>query len=257
MLKYVYNRIFFAAVTLLILGIDISHDVPIWIYLFVYLAYISLSFYGSYSIQSNFYVEAICHGDRNKKAVALTFDDGPVPQHTHTVLEILRAENVQSCFFVIGKNMDGNEDILKSIDREGHVVGNHSFEHNFWFSMKRKDAMKADLRLCNDKVEQVIGKRMNFFRPPYGVTNPWIGKVVREENFVCIGWSIRTYDTTCKSKDALIKKTLSNLKNGDVILLHDWAPYTIAALPDIIQGIRNQGFEILRVDELLNKPAYV
>ena len=131
MLKYVYNRIFFAAVTLLILGIDISHDVPIWIYLFVYLAYISLSFYGSYFIQSNFYVEAICHGDRNKKAVALTLDDGPVPQHTHTVLEILRAENVQSCFFVIGKNMDGNEDILKSIDREGHVVGNHSFEHNF------------------------------------------------------------------------------------------------------------------------------
>ncbi|MBK7148221.1 MAG: polysaccharide deacetylase family protein [Bacteroidetes bacterium] len=257
MLKYIYNRIFFVALTILVLLMDVYYEVPIWVYPIIYLAYISISFYGSYFIQSDFYVKAHWHGDRNKKAVALTFDDGPSKQHTDKVLEILHREKVKACFFVIGKNIQGNEELLMKMLEEEHIVGNHSYEHNFWFSMKSKESMIADTTRCNQLVFDIIGKQMNFFRPPYGVTNPWIGKVVRNAKFLCIGWSIRTYDTTAKSKDAVVRKALNGLNNGDIILLHDWAPFTIDALPEIIQGIRNRGFEILRVDELLNQQAYV
>lgn len=256
MLNYITNRIVFASLAIVILVIDLKFNVPIWSYVVLYFVYAAISFYGSYFIQSNFYVKAVCRGGKLKKAVALTFDDGPMTDYTPKVLDILKEHNVPAAFFVIGKNILGNETLLSRINDDGHIIGNHSFEHNFWFSMKRKSKMLSDLKLCDATIEKAIGKKVKFFRPPYGVTNPWIGKVIADGDYKCIGWSLRSYDTGSKSKEGLVKKCTSNLKNGDVILLHDWAPHTLAALPEIIEQIKMQGYEILRLDQLLNESAY-
>lgn len=257
MKNYRLYRFSFFCLLFTLLLVDSRYDVPFWLYLLLALVYIVGLICGSYFIQSGLFIKALWHGNRQRKAVALTFDDGPQSGFTEQILDILKKENVKATFFVIGKNAATENSLLKRIDDEGHVIGNHSYEHNYWYSLKQPAAMSSDIAQCNEVVYSITGKKPRLFRPPYGVTNPWVAKAVSEANYSCIGWSIRSYDTNIKSKEALIEKCTRNIVNGDIILLHDWAPYTASALPAIIEHIKKQGFEILRIDELLNEPAYV
>ena len=116
--------------------------------------------------------------------------------------------------------------------------------------------MLADIKLCDAEVVRVTGKQPKLFRPPYGVTNPMVAKSIRLGNYTGVGWSLRSYDTSAKDADRLLSKILTNVKNGDVILLHEWAKHTIAILPDLIDKSRKLGFEFVRADELLGVQAY-
>jgi len=139
---------------------------------------------------------------------------------------------------------------------DGHIVGNHSFRHGFWFSLQFKTAMMEDLKACDDTIERVTGLRPKLFRPPYGVTNPRVAKVIKRGNYESIGWSVRTYDTGSKTREQLLRRSLKNLENGDVILFHDWGKYTIGILSDFIKEARSRGFEFVRADELFKVKAY-
>jgi peptidoglycan/xylan/chitin deacetylase (PgdA/CDA1 family) len=175
---------------------------------------------------------------------------------TPQVLDILKAENVPAAFFLIGKNIQGNEDLVKRLVNEGHVIGNHSFEHGFWFSLQNKKKMAEDARKFERAICSLTGYLPKLYRPPYGVTNPMVAAMIKERGYHSIGWSVRTYDTKATSAQALLKKSLKNLSNGDVVLFHDWAPYTIGILSDFIHQSRKKGFEFVRVDELFNVEAY-
>ncbi len=225
-------------------------------YVFLLLCYLLISVYGSYFIQANYFTDQIHHGDRSNKKIALTFDDGPQAGFTSQVLDILREKKVPALFFLIGQNIKGNEVDLQRMNAEGHIVGNHSYSHNYWFSLKRTDNMLADIKLCDAEIERVIGRRPKLFRPPYGVTNPMVSGAVKRGNYTGIGWSLRSYDTSAKDGDLLLNKILANIKNGDVILLHEWGKHTIAILPDLIDKSRKLGFEFVRADELLGVEAY-
>lgn len=226
-----------------------------WLCVLLFL-YLSIAFIGSNYIQLNYFIKSFNNGNVERKGVALTFDDGPTPQYTQQVLDILNKENVKATFFLIGHNIEGNEALVKRMYNEGHAIGNHSYSHNFWFSMKPSAEMTADLKKCDTKIEEAIGHQPKLFRPPYGVTNPMVAKAIEQGGYKSIGWSLRTYDTTAKSKEQLLSKILNNVKNGDVILLHDWAPYTVGTLSEIINGVRSKGLEIVKVDELLGLNAY-
>jgi len=172
-------------------------------------------------------------------------------------LDILKEQQTPAAFFVIGQQIEGNETILKRIDNEGHLIGNHSYSHNFWFSMKSATSMFDDIKKCNEEIEKAIVKRPVLFRPPYGVTNPMVAKAIKMAGYTSIGWSLRTFDTVAKSKEKLLQKTLSNLETGSVVLFHDNGPYTIAILKDFIVAVRLKGFEIVRIDKLLDVKAYI
>ncbi len=227
-----------------------------WIAGILLFVFVSLLGLGAYFIQWNFFTTSLNHGDRTKKQIAITFDDGPFAEFTPQVLDILLQEKVPAAFFVIGKNIIGNEAILKRIIAENHIIGNHSFSHNFWFSMKSKDEMLHDLRQTDTALENVIHKKAKLFRPPYGVTNPMVAQAIQKGNYTSIGWSIRTFDTTIKDKEKLLQKTTRNIQNGDVILFHDWGHQTIAILPEFIHQIRAKGFEIVGLDILLKTKPY-
>jgi peptidoglycan/xylan/chitin deacetylase (PgdA/CDA1 family) len=188
--------------------------------------------------------------------VALTFDDGPLTAFTPQILDILQKAQAPAAFFCIGNRIAGQEALLKRIDAEGHVIGNHSFSHHFWFDLFPASKMLAELQQVDNTIEQVTGKRPRLFRPPYGVTNPNVRRAVNRGNYTAVGWNIRSLDTVAKRADELMNRILSRLQPGGVILMHDSIPLTVEILPALIAHIREQGYTIKRIDQLLNIPAY-
>lgn len=256
MTKHRIVRLLFVLLLWAIFFADLKWDWPGYVYLLAILAYGFILFLGSYFIQLGYFVESVCKGDSTKKQIAITFDDGPMREFTPRVLDILKEEKVPAAFFLIGKNIQGNEDIVKRLVDEGHVIGNHSFEHGFWFSIQSTKKMAADARNCDNAIAGLTGYMPKLFRPPYGVTNPMVADMIKARGYHSIGWSVRTYDTNAVSAEALLKKSLKNLSNGDVVLFHDWAPHTIGILSEFIRQARIKGFEFIRVDELLKVDAY-
>jgi len=220
------------------------------------LCYLLVLFYGSYFIQSDFFVRSLWKGSKDRKAIAITFDDGPMKDFTPKVLDILKENNAPAAFVLIGKNIEGNGGLVRRMLYEGHLIGNHSYSHSYWFSLNSSKNIYWDLKHCDEEIFRETRKWVKFFRPPYGVINPMVKAAIEKGNYHCIGWSVRTYDTVAKSREQLLAKSLKNLKNGDIILFHDWGQYTIGILSDFIKEARARGFEIVRADKLLKTQAY-
>lgn len=256
MYKHTPTRIFFLITFVLLLLADWKFEIHWLAYLLLIISYLLAAFLGSYFIHLNYFLNSYCKGNTEKKEIAITFDDGPFSSFTPQVLDILNQQKVPAAFFLIGKNIPGNEAVVNRMVSEGHLIGNHSYHHGFWFSLQNKKTMNEDLQLCDEAIKGVTGLQPKLFRPPYGVTNPDIAKVIHQRNYHSIGWSIRTYDTGAKSAEALLHKSLKNLSNGDVVLFHDWAPYTIGILSDFIKEAHARGFKIVRIDELFGIKAY-
>ena len=250
------TRIFFLVLLSVTLLLDLKYRVPLPVYLLLVLFYLLVLVYGSYFIQSDFFIRSLWKGNAERKAIAITFDDGPVKEFTPRLLDLLKAENIPAAFFLIGKNIEGNEALVKRMHDEGHLTGNHSYSHTYWFSLNSSKTMLDDMKKCDNAILRVTGKKPKFFRPPYGVINPMVKEAIVLGNYDCIGWSIRTYDTNAKSAEQLLQKSLKNLSNGDIVLFHDWGQFTIGILHDFIKEVRARGFEIVSVDTLLNTKAY-
>lgn len=221
----------------------------------ILLLYLGVVAYGSYQIQANYFINSINKG--KGKAVALTFDDGPDPDQTPKILEILAEKNVKATFFVIGKKALRHPDLLRQIVDDGHEIANHSFSHSYFIAFFSRRRLTKDLGDCNDAIFDATGKKPAFFRPPFGVTNPRYGNAIQENGMISIGWSLRSFDTQAKSKYALIDKVISTVKKGDIILLHDRMPVTNEALGDIIEYILSRKLSIEPLSVVVNKKPYV
>lgn len=243
-------------VLIIMASVGIVHDIPLPYFLIPVTIYLGILAYGSAVISSGFFIEVPCEGDPEVPEVALTFDDGPDAEGTPVILDILKEHNVPAAFFCIGDKINVNPELLQRIHAEGHMIGNHSLTHHFFFDFFTKMSMVSEIRATNRIVDKLINKRMFLFRPPYGVITPALARAIKFAKVTPIGWSLRTMDTVSKNPEKLIQKITTNLKEGDVILLHDTAAVTVTALPEIIKVIRDNGFKIVRVDELLKLHAY-
>ncbi len=205
---------------------------------------------GSAKIQMNFYVKAFHRGDNRQAKVALTFDDGPDKATTPEILAILDKHNIKAAFFVIGQKTVTNENILRQINHSGHLIGNHSWSHAFFFDFYPASKMIKELKATDEKISHLINIKPIFFRPPYGVTNPFLKRALRKTGHTIIGWSLKTFDTTLAKKN-IMQRIEKRLQNGDIILLHDSNPGTAEILEELIELIKQKGIEIVRMDELL------
>lgn len=217
--------------------------------------YLHILVLGAIFIRWNFYIRSH-HRGTDINAIAITFDDGPA-EYTSTILDVLKAQNVQAAFFTIGKRASVQPVIVKRWYSEGHLIGNHSYHHGFHFDWKSSSAMLDEINQTNDTVKQITGVTPLLFRPPYGVTNPNVAKAVRLSGMQSVGWSLRSFDTKAKSADKLLSRILNTLKGGDVILLHDSMSVTAEILTELIVKAREKGFTFVRVDKLLGLQAYV
>lgn len=211
----------------------------LWIVLFL-----TIQFCGAYFIGLNFHLTSVKSLQGTDRKVMLTFDDGPHNSNTTRVLEVLKKHNIKAVFFVIGKNMSGNEHVLKQIIDEGHQIGNHSFSHDHWIDLWSTQKVKLDFMECHQLIEQ-FQPGSKLFRPPYGVTNPNIAKAVKQLDLRSIGWNIRSYDTSIKDIPKIKKRVLSGLKPGAIILLHDRLDFMPELLEELIPEIKARGYSFV------------
>jgi peptidoglycan/xylan/chitin deacetylase (PgdA/CDA1 family) len=201
-------------------------------------------------------MDVACNAATTKNEIALTFDDGPVEKNTEQILDILKSNGVEATFFCIGERISQNPSIIKRMDAENHLIGNHSFTHHFFFDLFSKEKMKQEINDTNQALEKITNRKMKFFRPPYGVTTPVLAKAIQETGLRPIGWNVRSMDTVIKNEKQLLSKIKGKLKAGDVLLFHDTATVTINSLQTILNEIKQQGLQPVRLDKLFNTEAY-
>jgi peptidoglycan-N-acetylglucosamine deacetylase len=240
----------------LLLALLVWMQVAWYWYLVLVFVYTLPLFYGSYAIGSNFYVRVTCQGPRDVRAVALSFDDGPVDRYTPQILDELDRFGVKAAFFCIGQRVEGREDLVRDVYERGHVIGNHSFSHDLWFDLFGARRMSEDLRRMDTALEKVIGRKPLFFRPPYGVTNPNVRKAIQRGGYTPVGWNIRSLDTVTRDPQKLLARVTAQLRPGAIILFHDTSASTLAILGEVISRVRAQGYDIVRLDKMINLPPY-
>jgi peptidoglycan/xylan/chitin deacetylase (PgdA/CDA1 family) len=207
----------------------------------------------SYRIDSGFYVKAFCRKKTSDKVVALTFDDGPDPENTPPVLDVLRQYGVQATFFCIGKRAEEQPAIVRRIQQEGHLVGNHSYVHTPSFPLFSTTRMIADLQQSQQILERITGTKITLFRPPYGVTNPMVRKAVHTLGYTVIGWSIRSFDTRKEGENRIFNRIVKQIRPGSVILLHDRLPGSADLLVRLLDYFKRQGYKVVRIDKLFER----
>lgn len=179
-------------------------------------------------------------------AVALTFDDGPHPDFTPRILDILAEHRASAMFFVIGQNARKYPDVLRRIAHEGHAIGNHSLDHDHFGVNHKLDYWHTQINDTQRIIADITGQPPLLFRPPMGFKTRHIARAAKDANLPIAGWSLRTCDTKPLAPQALADKTISRTRARDIILLHDGLEparangtqqHTVEALPLILQGI--------------------
>ena len=178
--------------------------------------------------------------------IAITFDDGPHPEITPKVLDVLREEGVKASFFVIGREAEKHPDLVQQIVDDGHVVGNHTYNHAYVFSKNKAEKQVTEGQRI---IQNIIGKTPTYFRPPFGVMNPKIADAVKKEKCAIIGWDLRSQDGRIRTKEATIKRVKNNLQKATVLLFHDTNPTTPDALREIIHLCKQNGMKIVSIPE--------
>ena len=175
--------------------------------------------------------------------IYLTFDDGPVPEATPEVLEILDRFGVKASFFVVGDNVRKFPDLLKEVKNQGHTIGNHTFHHVSGWKMSITDYLN-DIDLCSQYIHETIGETTTLFRPPYGRSTYSQAKKVTQQ-YEVIMWEILSGDfdrnLNFQSSFAQLKKSIP----GDILVFHDNRKYignVKKLLPDVISYLQDQGF---------------
>jgi peptidoglycan/xylan/chitin deacetylase (PgdA/CDA1 family) len=249
-------NIFFIALILFWIWADRHFRMGSSAYGWLLLIYVSVLFCGTYFIQWGFFLKSICSANTKEKCITLSFDDGPAGTNTDRILDILKENEMQAAFFCIGKKMQGNEEIMKRMIQEGHMIGNHSYSHHRFFDLFSSRKMLGELQQMSRACQDITGLSPRFFRPPYGVTNPNLKNAVIRGGFISIGWSIRSFDTVIRNEEHLYKKILNALKPGAILLLHDTSDTTLSLLPRLLKGIREKGYRVIRLDKMINLNPY-
>ena len=253
MLKFNTINIF----TLILVIVFQLLSLSIWFYVCLFLTWLLITIIGSLYIRWNYHVKSLHHNHHgSKNEISITFDDGPHPEFTPRVLDLLKKNNAKGTFFCIGKHIECHPELFKRIISEGHTIGNHTFNHENNFGFIKTKNVITELETTNEIIKKVSGLKTNLFRPPFGVTNPRIKRGVNIVGLQSIGWSIRSFDTTSKSKNFIVKSIEKRLKNGDVVLLHDTSEKSVEILEQLLVFMKLNKLESVTVDSLFNIKAY-
>lgn len=208
------------------------------------LALLSYFVWASACIGSGRYVRCICRFNDSER-IFLSFDDGPHPERTSRILDILAQHHIKATFFLIGANAQKHQEIVRRIAREGHNIGNHSYTHSGFLPLKRSSRLIEEIDATSNLLETITGRPVEWYRPPFGVTNPMTRKALACTGLKAFGWSIRTFDTVSLIPRKWIARSVERqLKPGAIILLHDRCRDSDILLEMIIKKIKDKGWLI-------------
>ena len=188
----------------------------------------------------------IWHGDPSSNNIFLTFDDGPDPEWTPKILDILKKHNVKANFFVLGERAKRYPKIVKRIHLEGHEIGNHTYTHCDGYNVDERKILK-ELKDTDNIIKNLTGSSPKYFRPPFGFFNYRYFTIAEELGYKTVLWTFDVGDWGNISAKEMEKKILKETKGGSIILLHDGGENQeelIKALPNLIIKLKNKGFSI-------------
>lgn len=179
--------------------------------------------------------------------IAITFDDGPSSQCTGRLLDGLKERNVKATFFLIGENAKENPELVKRLDEEGHLIGNHTYHHVEITKVSDEEAKKEILD-TNKVITSITGKSVEYIRPPFGL---WQRNLEMEIEVLPVMWTIDPLDWTTENVDEIVNKVVTEAEENDIILLHDCYDSSVDAALRIIDILQKKGFEFVTVDQLI------
>ncbi|HQS32148.1 MAG TPA: polysaccharide deacetylase family protein [Polaromonas sp.] len=182
--------------------------------------------------------------------IAITIDDGPDPQITPQVLDILDAAGAQATFFCIGKAVEAHPQLAREIIRRGHHIENHSYAHRHYFSVMGLDQLRKEISRAQSVISQTTGHTPVYFRAPAGLRSPLLDPVLQSLNLQLVSWTRRGFDTVATDSGKVLQRLEKGLATGDILLLHDGnagmtasgRALVLEVLPKLLDTLRARGF---------------
>ncbi len=186
---------------------------------------------------------------QEKRKIALTFDDGPNASCTPVLLDGLKERGVHATFFLIGENIEkqGNDQIVRRIQEEGHLIGNHTY-HHVEITRVSNEVAYEEIKTTNDLIESIIGAPPEYMRPPFGA---WQRNLEEKIHVLPVLWTIDPLDWTTENVDEIVNKVVTEAQENDIILLHDCYKSSVKAALKIVDFLQAEGFEFVTVDQLI------
>ena len=184
---------------------------------------------------------------KKRPMIALTFDDGPNARYTPMLLDGLKKRNIRASFFLIGENIEGNEDILLQMRKDGHLIGNHTWDH---VQLDKIPAEKARLEIekTNNRIYEASGIYPSYVRPPFGA---WIKDMELSVTMLPVFWDVDTLDWQSKNIDSILSIAQKQVHDGSIILMHDGYQTSVDAALKIADLFTEKGYVFVTADQLL------
>ncbi len=210
--------------------------------------------------------DGIVRNGRNHPYVALTFDDGPNPEFTPKILDILKEKQAPAAFFMVGKHVEKYPAVARRVFQEGHDIGNHTYSHRDLVPATRKTIIK-EVEKTDKAIARVIGVRTRLFRPPRGIISNAVRKLLVELGYTIALWTVSAVDWRGMAPKKMTRRVMRHIRTGGVILFHDSGALirseganrgrTVEALPLIIDELRRRGYEIVPLSRLISEVDHI
>jgi peptidoglycan/xylan/chitin deacetylase (PgdA/CDA1 family) len=216
---------------------------------------------GANSPTETWFGSQVSHGARDKPEVAVTFDDGPNDPNTLEIARILDAHDAKGTFFTVGKAADARPDIVRALKSDGHLLGNHSYHHDYW---RWLDPRYPELERTQRALRQRAGVCPTFYRAPHAQHTPFVARVVEDHGMTMVGWDVSAGDWQAHDARRVAGAILDDVQPGSIIDLHDSRDgdvtsdqsVVVRALPMILDGLERKGLKAVRLDTLLGERGY-
>lgn len=185
-------------------------------------------------------------GETMAPQIALTFDDGPTI-YTETLLEGLKERDVKASFFLLGRNVEGKEELVKTMYEDGHLIGNHTYNHVRLSKISREQAVE-EIQSTSELIYEITGQYTSFIRPPYG---EWSRELEYAVTMFPVLWSVDPLDWKTENADTVVQRVEKTVEEGDIILLHDGSESSVEAALRIIDDLTAEGYQFVTVEEML------
>ena len=179
--------------------------------------------------------------------VALTFDDGPHRIYTKNLLDGLRERGVKDTFFVVGENIPGNEDLIRQMEEDGHLIGNHTYDHADISKLSDEENCR-ELQKTSDLIKEITGHGTAYVRPPFG---NWKDTMDCRITMISVKWTIDTLDWKNRNVREITGKVMQQISDHDIILMHDYYETSVEAALQIVDRLLEEEYEFVTVEDLI------
>jgi peptidoglycan/xylan/chitin deacetylase (PgdA/CDA1 family) len=195
-----------------------------------------------------------------RREVALTIDDGPHPEVTPRVLDLLDATGAKATFFCIGKDVRRHASLAREMVARGHRIENHSQHHLTLFAMLGPGPMRREILAAQESIADTVGRAPRYFRPTAGLRNPFLEPILAELDLHLVSWTRRAFDTRCGDPTEVVRRLTRGLAAGDILLMHDGnaavaadgKPVILSALPNLLSALHAAGLHSVTLAQALD-----